>query len=56
MVNNHGFLTKNHQKTTKQPKKTLLNFLLMSLRDGVCNPGLVTALMIYLWGWEIMDF
>ena len=22
MVNNHGFLTKNHPKTTKKPKKT----------------------------------
>ena len=23
MVNNHGFLTKNHQKTTKKPKKPI---------------------------------
>ena len=23
MVNNHGFLTKNHQKTTKKPQKPI---------------------------------
>ena len=23
MVNNHGFLTKNHKKTTKKPQKTI---------------------------------